>query len=94
METLTTMGESHNQGVDEMVCEPRQSDPKVIFFFFLAVTCGMQDLSSPTRDGTRTLCTGSTESYPLDCQSSLQGHVLNHSAALLFQAWSLPTTSF
>ena len=28
------MGESHNQGVDEMGCEPRQSDPKVIFFFF------------------------------------------------------------
>ena len=45
------MVESHNQGADDTGCEPRQSDPKVIFFyFFLAVVYGMQDLSFPTRD--------------------------------------------
>ena len=32
------------------------------FFFFFAVLCGMWDLSSPTRDRTLTLCTGSVES--------------------------------
>ena len=31
-------------------------------FFFLAALCGMQDLSSPTRDRTHTPCTGITES--------------------------------
>ena len=30
----------------------------------------MRDLSSPTRDGTRAPCSGSTESQPLDCQGS------------------------
>ena len=31
------------------------------FFLFLAVPCNMQDLSSPTRDGTSAPCSGSIE---------------------------------
>ena len=31
-------------------------------FFFLAMLCGMKDLSSLTRDGTRAPCSGSAES--------------------------------
>ena len=41
------------------------------FFFFLAVQPGTWDLSSSTRDWTRTPCLGSTESEPLDHQGSL-----------------------
>ena len=33
-----------------------------IFIFFLAAQCGMQDLSSPTRDQTHATCCGSTKS--------------------------------
>ena len=35
---------------------------KIFFFFFLATWCGTQDLGSPTRDKTRTPCSGSLES--------------------------------
>ena len=42
------------------------------FFFFLAVPCGLQDLSSPIRDRTCVPCIGSTESYSLDHQGSPQ----------------------
>ena len=50
-------------------------DIQVVFYFvvvvaFLALPCGMQDLSSPTRDQTYAPCSGSTEFYPLDCQGS------------------------
>ena len=34
----------------------------VCFFFFLAMPCGIWDLSSPTRDLTPVPCSGSTES--------------------------------
>ena len=34
------------------------------FFFFLAAPCGMQDLSSPTRDWTYTPCSGSPQEVP------------------------------
>lgn len=34
----------------------------LFFFFFLAALCGMQDLTSPTRDQTWAPCSGSTES--------------------------------
>ena len=34
------------------------------FFFFLATPCGMQDLSSPTRDWTYTPCSGSPQKVP------------------------------
>ena len=37
---------------------------------YLAVPCGMQDLSSPTKDRTCASCGGSTESYLLDHQGS------------------------
>ena len=40
------------------------------FFFFLAMLCGMWDLSSPTRDRTLVPCNGSMESQPLDFQGS------------------------
>ena len=44
---------------------------------FLAPPCGMQGLSSPTRDQTRAHCSGSSESSPLDCQgSSYKGGLL------------------
>ena len=39
-----------------------------LFFFFWPR--GTQDLSSLTRDGTCTPCSGSMESQPLDCQGS------------------------
>ena len=45
-----------------------QGSSRTIFFFFLmylfflAVPRGMQDLSSPARDGTHTPCSGSAES--------------------------------
>ena len=37
---------------------------------FLVLLCEKWDLSSPTRDGTRTPYSGSVESKPLDCQGS------------------------
>ena len=37
------------------------------FFFWLR---GMRDLSSLTRDQTHTPCSGSAESYPVECQGS------------------------
>ena len=43
----------------------------VLFKLFLksvAILCGMQDLSSPTRDGTHAPCSGSIDL--LDCQGS------------------------
>ena len=43
------------------------------FFFFAA---GLQDLSSPTRDGTQTPCSGSSETQPLDRQGSPLTRVL------------------
>ena len=54
------------------VTEQRLNQIKVCFLFFnfLAALHGMWDLSSPTRDGTCTLCSGSTESQPLDLQGS------------------------
>ena len=39
-------------------------------FFFLALTCNMQNLSSLTRDWTCAPCGGSVESQPLDHQGS------------------------
>lgn len=36
-------------------------------FFFLAAQHGLQDLSSPNRDGTQGPGSESNESYPLDC---------------------------
>ncbi|KAM9089625.1 pericentrin-like isoform 1-T1 [Megaptera novaeangliae] len=36
--------------------------PQVCFLFVLATPCGMWDLSSPTRDGTRAPCSGSAAS--------------------------------
>ena len=38
----------------------------LLFGFFLAMPCGMWDLSSPTRDQTCVLCRGSMESLQLD----------------------------
>ena len=42
----------------------------LFFVFILATPRGMWDLSFPTRDETRTPCTGSMESWPLDHQGS------------------------
>ena len=39
-------------------------------FFFLAIPCSMQDLSSLTRNWTHAPCSGSTEFQPLDLQES------------------------
>ena len=44
-------------------------------FFFWAAPLGLWDLSSPARDGTRTLGTGSMESQPLDHQGT-PGHII------------------
>ena len=44
---------------------------RLLFLFSFIWLChSIQDLSSPTRDGTRDSCNGSTESYQLDCQGS------------------------
>ena len=42
----------------------------LLFFFFLAVPQVMWDLSSPTMDVTHVLCSGSSESSPLEGQGS------------------------
>ena len=42
----------------------------VLLFFFFFLTISIQDSSSPTRDWTRTPCSGSAESYPLYQQGS------------------------
>ena len=42
------------------------------FFFFFFFAMWHEDLSSPTRDGTCTPCSGGTKSYPLDSQGSPQ----------------------
>ena len=42
-----------------------------IWGFFGYTVCGMQDLSSPTRDQTHAPCSGSAESQVLDHQKSL-----------------------
>ena len=39
----------------------------IFFFFLLVVWCGMQDLSSLTRDLTNAPCSEKGESYPLYC---------------------------
>ena len=44
-----------------------------VFFPPLATLCSVQDLSSPIRDQTHSLCIGSTESYPLDHQGTSSG---------------------
>ena len=53
------------------------------FFFLLAVPCGIQDLSSPTRDRTRAPCGGSVQSWPLDRQGISRGQNLNSIPHLL-----------
>ena len=42
-----------------------------LIFFFFAALVGRQDLSSLTRDRTCVPCSGSMDSYPMDCQESL-----------------------
>ena len=42
----------------------------LVFVFLFFWPCGMWDLSSPTRNGTRAPCSGSTGSQPLDRQGS------------------------
>ena len=46
-------------------------------FVCFATLCGMQDLSSPTRDWTCVPCSGSVESQPLNNQRSPHTHILN-----------------
>ena len=49
------------------------------FFFFGGIfPCGMQDLSSLTRDQNRAPCIGGAESYPLDHQGSPLGDSYTH----------------
>ena len=43
-----------------------QEEPQAFFFFFLAALSSMWDLSSPARDQTCPLCTGSVKCQPLD----------------------------
>ena len=43
----------------------------VLFLIFFAALVGRQDLSSLTRDRTCVPCSGSMDSYPMDCQESL-----------------------
>ena len=58
------------------ITRPKGSSLSFLFFFFFGgggcggTLCGLQDLSSPTRDRTHAPCSGSTESYPLDHQGS------------------------
>ena len=52
--------------------------------FFLAVPCGMQDLSSPTRGWTCAPYTGSAESYPLDCQGNSDNVKIKYHVSELF----------
>ena len=51
---------------------------RIYFLIFLAELRGTEDLSSATRDGTRALCSGSSDSYPLDHQGSLWGEFLKN----------------
>ena len=51
--------------------------------YFFSSVCGLQDLSSPTRDQTSALCTGSTESQPLDPQESPKRRNLNSGMSVL-----------
>ena len=50
-----------------LLCQVSHSSP-FNFFFFFAMLHSLQDLSSHSRDWTHVLCSGSTESYPRDCQ--------------------------
>ena len=43
---------------------------KIFFFLLLAILYGIWDASSPTRDGTHSSCSGSVESWTMDCQGS------------------------
>ena len=52
----------------------------LLFYVLVFWPQGMWDLISLTRDRTCAPCTGSTESYPLDCQGSPISIVLNHAA--------------
>ena len=49
----------------------------VLFIYFLAMPHSSQNFSSLTRDPTQVPHSGSTESYPLDCQRSPKDHFLN-----------------
>ena len=58
---------------------------EVIFIFiYLAVLCGMQNLSFLTRDQTRALWSGSVESQPLDHQGSPRIYVLKSNGQSLW----------
>ena len=54
---------------------------KYFYFIFFFFGHSMWDISSPTRDRTYSLCTGSSESYPLDPQGS---PLLSASVSLVF----------
>ena len=60
---------------------------RVIFFFFnlfVAMSCGVQNLSSLTRDQTwAPPKSGSAESYPLDCQRSSQRVIFKCNSLLI-----------
>ena len=49
----------------------------VSFIYFLATPHSSQKFSPLTRDPTQVPHSGSTESYPLDCQRSPKDHLLN-----------------
>ena len=69
------------------------------FFFFLAVLRGLQNLSSPTRDGTRGYGSENAESYPLDCQGTshmkaLKSYVVKHQFPSQIRWFILLRTNF
>ena len=63
----------HLEQLLRLFCSHPAGDFSLVFFLFfylLAMQCGMWGLSPLTRDWTRALCIGSMESEPLDSQGS------------------------
>ena len=47
----------------------------LFIFYFLAMPCSIQNLTSSTRGGTHDPCIGSIELYSLDCQGVPRKHL-------------------
>ena len=68
-----------------MGCEPRQSGPRVIFLFIFGRDLWHAGSQFPSQGLNPHPLQWKRRVLSLDCQSSLQGHALNHSAALPLQ---------
>ena len=56
-------------------------------------SCGMQDLSSLTRDWTQVPCIGRAESWPLDHQGSPSSCLLGHASSDVPHLWALASAN-